>query len=180
MVSRSPDYGKVGETMLSRSEKTSADVLSAVYGGFVELLLDDAGGDIPIVNEELRKFGQCIGERIADEVLSKFGLCGSCNTFKEACEAVSKLGLRLYLGSITETVHTDSISTFLFRLTDSSLSEYMDPDGGKVLRYNELILGCLTGALTQLGWKSTGQVITDQSVGDNTTIISLELVSEPK
>jgi Transport protein particle (TRAPP) component len=180
MVTRVPDYGKVGETTLSRSEKTSAEVMSAVYGGFVELLLEDSDGSIPKVNEELRKFGQGIGQRIADEVLSKFGLAGSCTTFSEVCEAISKLGLRLYLGSITETVHTDSSSKFLFRLTDSSLSEFLEPESGKVIRYNELILGCVIGALAQLGWTSTGQVITDLSVGDNSTMISLELVSESK
>lgn len=180
MISKGSDFAKAGEAGLARSDKTTADVLSAVYGSFVGMVIEDLGRNTTKANEELFKFGQSIGQRMADEVLAKFGLATNCTTFIDACEAVTKLGLRLYLGAVTETVANDSANRFVFKLIQSNVVEFLEPGEVHNCRYHNVIAGGVAGALTQLGWPVAARFSPDVSTGDSSNIFSLELMNDSK
>jgi len=174
MATKASEYSQIGEATFNRSEKCSFDAFSAVYGAFVELLVEDSAFDSVRTEEEISKIGGNIGGRLFDEVLSKLGLACISFDFTQVCEAFTKVGLRVYLGVVTETLESDSASKFLFRITES------EPCICRIAKFNKFVIGCLTGGLSQLGWQMSGNVLTYSSVTDDATVISLELISSSR
>ena len=180
MLPKGSEFSRFGDAGLARADKTSADILSAIYGSFVSTLHDDFENDAAKVNDEILKFGKSIGRRMADEVLSKFGLAATCTKFVDVCEAVTKLGLRLYFGAITETVLCDSPNKFVFRLGQSNIAEFVDPADITPTLYHNVIVGGVIGALVQLGWPVTGYIAEETLQGGTYSIFCFEVLSDSK
>lgn len=89
-------YGKLGDMAFNRMEKVNADLFVLTYGSLVTQLLRDIE-DVDAVNAQLEKMGYNIGLRLIDEFLSKSGI-NACQDFRDTCEVIAKVGLRMFLG----------------------------------------------------------------------------------
>ena len=57
---------KLGVELFNSMDKINSELFSFTYGAIVMELLKDYNDDISIVNQELYKMGQNIGERLID------------------------------------------------------------------------------------------------------------------
>ncbi|KAF4741235.1 Trafficking protein particle complex subunit 3, partial [Perkinsus olseni] len=77
------------------------------YGATVRQLLVDYDGNFDKVNGELYRMGTDIGARLLDEFLIKSRV-PPCQDFRDACEVMSKVALKMYLGVAGECVDWDN------------------------------------------------------------------------
>mmetsp|Transcript_110805 Transcript_110805/g.220391 ORF Transcript_110805/g.220391 Transcript_110805/m.220391 type:complete len:191 (+) Transcript_110805:57-629(+) len=177
MARSGPDkYSKMGEGAFARMEKVNSDVLALTYGSLVTQLLRDYE-DIDAVNAQLEKMGYNIGLRIVDEFLAKSGV-GACQDFRETCEVVGKVGLRMFLGVTADIVQWNrELTACSLVLLDNPLAEYVELPAsftGK-LWYSNLICGVIRGALEQLLLRVECRFQKDTLSGDEHNLLRIEL-----
>merc|ERR1719263_2696623 len=106
-------------------DKVSADLLVLTYGSLVTQLLRDME-DVDAVNAQLEKMGYDIGLRIIDEFLAKSGV-GACQDFRETCEVIAKVGLRMFLGISAEVVMWNrELTACSLVLPENPLAEFVE------------------------------------------------------
>jgi len=169
-------YGKLGEMAFAKMEKVNSDIFAITYGSLVTQLLRDIE-DVDAVNARLEKMGYNIGLRLVDEFLAKSGVTG-CQDFRETAEVVAKVGLRMFLGISAEVVQWNSERTACsLVLSENPLAEYVElPENlANRLWYSNLLCGVIRGALEQLQMRVECHFQKDALVGDEHTVIRLEL-----
>lgn len=119
-------------------------------------LLKDSGDDVDYVNLELHKMGYNIGVRLIDEFLVQTNI-PSCLNFQETAEAISKIGLKMFLG-ITGEISSWSEDGKAFKLrlprANNPFIDFVElPAKYSQLVYGNLLCGVIRGALemVQLG-----------------------------
>merc|ERR1719412_177200 len=118
-------YSKIGDQAFQKVEKVNSDILALTYGSLVTQLLRDIE-DVEAVNTQLEKMGYSIGLRIVDEFLAKSGV-NACQDFRETCEVVGKVGLRMFLGVTADVVMWNrELTACSLVLLDNPLAEYVE------------------------------------------------------
>ncbi|KAF4729683.1 Trafficking protein particle complex subunit 3 [Perkinsus olseni] len=191
--SSSSSHAARGEACFQRMEKCNAEVLALLYGATVRQLLVDYDGNFDKVNGELYRMGTDIGARLLDEFLIKSRV-PPCQDFRDACEVMSKVALKMYLGVTGECVDWDNSTEgrkCRLVLPVNPLNDFVElpmdlrrqpPDAvsqgqsGPILYYSNILCGVIAGALEQLRMNVAVQFESDVLLGDETTVISLELL----
>lgn len=160
----------------NRMEKVNADLFVLTYGSLVTQLLRDIE-DVDAVNAQLEKMGYNIGLRLIDEFLSKSGI-NACQDFRDTCEVIAKVGLRMFLGVSGEVVMWNKEMTACsLVLPENPLAEYVELPANLTNRlwYSNLICGVIRGCLEQLQLRVECRFEKDALNGDEHTLIRLEL-----
>mmetsp|Transcript_40181 Transcript_40181/g.93385 ORF Transcript_40181/g.93385 Transcript_40181/m.93385 type:complete len:190 (+) Transcript_40181:83-652(+) len=169
-------YNKVGDQAFSRMEKVNSDLLALTYGSLVTQLLRDIE-DVDAVNVQLEKMGYNIGLRLVDEFLAKSGV-STCQDFRETCEVIAKVGLRMFLGISAEVVMWNrELTACSLVLQENPLAEYVElpPNLTNRLWYSNLLCGVIRGSLEQLQLRVDCRFQKDVLNGDEHNIIRIEL-----
>ena len=85
---------------MATAEQQSAipsEVLSALYGSIVRQLIADQQ-NVQLVNEQLKKMGRNMGQRMIDEYLATTKTT-RCVDFRTTAEKVATVGLKLFLNA---------------------------------------------------------------------------------
>merc|ERR1719215_179577 len=157
-------------------DKVNADVLALTYGSLVTQLLRDVE-NVEAVNTQLEKMGYNIGLRIVDEFLAKSGV-GACQDFRETCEVVGKVGLRMFLGVTADVVMWNrELTACSLVLQDNPLAEFVELPShlSNKLWYSNLLCGVIRGALEQLQLRVECRFLKDALNGDEHNLIRIEL-----
>eukprot|EP00811_Abedinium_folium_P007000 NODE_16458_length_993_cov_11.946882.p1 GENE.NODE_16458_length_993_cov_11.946882~~NODE_16458_length_993_cov_11.946882.p1 ORF type:complete len:195 (+),score=77.91 NODE_16458_length_993_cov_11.946882:142-726(+) len=170
------NYAKVGDAAFQRMEKVNSDIFALTYGSLVVQLLRDVE-DVDDVNTQLEKMGYNIGLRIVDEFLAKSGV-SRCTDFRETCEVVAKVALKMFLGVSAEVVQWNrELTACTLVLPENPFAEFVElPARLSGLQYSNLLCGVLRGALEQLQMRVECRFQKDVLHGDETNLIRLELV----
>lgn len=142
----------------SRVEKINAEVVTLTYGTIVAQLCRDlllpntaAQTDYTAVNAELDRMGYNMGQRMIEDFLAKSNT-GSCSSFKETAEIISKVGFKIFM-NITPTVTgwTADGKGFGLVFEENPLADFVElPDDGRSqeeLWYSNILCGVIRGAL---------------------------------
>merc|ERR1712118_187651 len=103
--------------------------------------------------------GYNIGIRIIDEFLAKSG--AMCGSFREAMETVSKVGFKMFLGTVATCTNwaTDAqgnATECSLILDDIPFVDYVElPPSLSELRYSNILCGVIKGALEQVRFLTT-------------------------
>uniref|UniRef100_A0A7S1QM50 Trafficking protein particle complex subunit n=1 Tax=Alexandrium catenella TaxID=2925 RepID=A0A7S1QM50_ALECA len=157
-------------------EKVNADILALTYGSLVAQLLRDVE-DVDAVNAQLEKMGHNIGLRLIDEFLAKSGV-GACQDFRETCEVIAKVGLRMFLGVGGEIVMWNrELTECSLHVPENPLAEYVELPNHLTNRlwFSNLLCGVVRGALEQLQLKVECRFHKDVLNGDEHNLIRIEL-----
>jgi len=169
-------YNRIGENAFGKMEKLSGELLSMTYGSLVTQLLKDLD-HVQVVNEQLEKMGFNIGIRLVDEFLAKSGV-GACQDFRETCEVIARVGLKMFLGIAGEVGGWNSEMTACsISLPENPLCHdfvELPPSLGD-LCYSNLLCGVVRGALEELHMKVNVFFLKDTLKGDDSTEIRIEL-----
>ncbi|KAF4664414.1 Trafficking protein particle complex subunit 3 [Perkinsus chesapeaki] len=184
-----------GEACFQRMDKCNAEVLALLYGATVRQLLVDFDGNFDKVNGELYKMGNDIGARLIDEFLIKSRV-PPCQDFRDACEVMSKVALKMYLGVTGECVDWDDsaegrkcrlvlpvnpLNDFVelpidLRRRQADDNQQESKSSGPILYYSNILCGVIAGAMEQLRMNVAVEFESDVLLGDDMTAISLELL----
>eukprot|EP00434_Breviolum_minutum_P021151 symbB.v1.2.018663.t1/scaffold1499.1/size115214/5 len=170
-------YGKLGDMAFNRMEKVNADLFVLTYGSLVTQLLRDIE-DVDAVNAQLEKMGYNIGLRLIDEFLAKSGV-NACQDFRDTCDVIAKVGLRMFLGVSGEVVMWNKEMTACsLVLPENPLAQYVELPANLTNRlwYSNLICGVIRGCLEQLQLRVECRFEKDALNGDEHTLIRLELM----
>lgn len=147
-------------TLLARSrvEKINAEVVTLTYGTIVAQLCRDLTvantankTDYAAVNQELDRMGYNMGLRLIEDFLAKSNT-GSCSTFRETAEIISKVGFKIFM-NITPTITNWSQDgkTFSLVFEENPLADFVElPDDGRAqdeLWYSNILCGVIRGSL---------------------------------
>ncbi|EER03982.1 conserved hypothetical protein [Perkinsus marinus ATCC 50983] len=195
-TSSSSSYAARGEACFQRMDKCNAEVLALLYGATVRQLLVDFEGDFDKVNKELYRMGTDIGARLVDEFLIK-SRAPPCQDFRDACEVMSKVALKMYLGVTGDCVDWDNstegrkcrlvlpvnpLNDFvelpmeLRRPASTTAAAGGTDHPGPILYYSNILCGVIAGAMEQLRINVAVQFESDVLLGDEISVISLELL----
>jgi trafficking protein particle complex subunit 3 len=122
------------------------------YGVLVTQLLKDFE-DVNDVNKEIEIIGYNIGIKLIDELLSKTQLVTSCSSFKDAIEAVAKVGFKMFLGVNVDLVNwSKDFTEVTLCLATNPLTDFVElPDDiQRGLKYSNIYCGAIRGALEQV------------------------------
>eukprot|EP00698_Gefionella_okellyi_P021508 TRINITY_DN6995_c0_g1_i1.p1 TRINITY_DN6995_c0_g1~~TRINITY_DN6995_c0_g1_i1.p1 ORF type:complete len:168 (-),score=26.45 TRINITY_DN6995_c0_g1_i1:61-564(-) len=142
------NYQRIGEVTFSRMEKVNAELFTLTYGAVVTQLIKDYE-NIDEVNKQLDKMGYNIGCRCIDEYFAKSN-AGRCNDFKDAAEALSKVGFKMFLGINARVQSFNADNTeFSVVLDENPLADFVElPDHllRSNLSFSNIISGVIRGA----------------------------------
>lgn len=150
------------------------------YGAIVVQLLRDNRDDCDVVNLELHRMGYNIGVRLIDEYLVQTqGVLPTCSSIHECAEAISKVGLKMFLGITGDIVNfDDERKAFRIRLPNQN-NPFVDfvelPDKCKTLVYGNLLCGVLRGALESIRMNVDVYYVSDVLRGDEHSEIEVVL-----
>mmetsp|Transcript_12088 Transcript_12088/g.25081 ORF Transcript_12088/g.25081 Transcript_12088/m.25081 type:complete len:190 (-) Transcript_12088:10-579(-) len=169
-------YSKLGDLAFTRMEKVNSDILALTYGSLVTQLLRDIE-DVDEVNTQLEKMGYNIGLRLVDEFLAKSGV-GACADFRETCEVIAKVGLRMFLGVGAEVVMWNrELTACSLVIPENPLAEYVELPAHLTNRlwYSNLLCGVIRGSLEQLQLRVECRFQKDVLNGDEHNVVRVEL-----
>merc|ERR1711924_403992 len=93
-----------------------------------------------------------IGLRLIDEFLAKSGV-SACQDFRDTCDVVAKVGLKMFLGVSADVIHWNREATACsFVLSENPLADYVELPVHLTNRlwYSNLLCGVIRGCLEQL------------------------------
>ncbi len=158
----------------SKVDKINSELLTYTYGSLIIRLLKDYE-KIEEINEQLFKMGYNIGIRLIDDFISK-GNVGSCQSFKEALEFISKLGFKNYLGVNCDLV-LYSEKEFGLVFSENPLNDFVElPEKYSSLWYSNLIPGIIVGGLETVNIKIECFFTKDMLKGAETNEIKVKLI----
>eukprot|EP00700_Malawimonas_jakobiformis_P002019 EC723033.1.p1 GENE.EC723033.1~~EC723033.1.p1 ORF type:complete len:159 (+),score=31.93 EC723033.1:59-535(+) len=148
------NYQQIGDLAFRKLDRVNGDLFCLTYGALVTQLVKDYE-NIEEVNKQLEKMGWNIGVRIIDEYFAKSG-AGRCSDFKDAAEAMAKVGFKMFLGVNARTVNWNPTSTeFSLIIEDNPLADYVElPEAfARTMWYSNLLVGVIRGAFEMVQYR---------------------------
>lgn len=152
-----------------------------------KLLRETNDTDVDEVNRALETMGYNMGTRMVDEFFARQPPSSQapCPNFKYMTDVVSKQALKMFLNMVAETRNVDKdgrVCDFIFK--ENPLAEYVVIPPvcreSTKLWYSNVYCGILRGALEMINITVKATFISDQLLGDNDTIIRVELVKNSR
>tara|TARA_B110000977_G_scaffold109259_1_gene142129 strand:+ start:5965 stop:6564 length:600 start_codon:yes stop_codon:yes gene_type:complete len=159
----------------------NSELFTLTYGALVRQVMHDCDDCVEAVNEKLDKMGVSIGNRLIEDFLAKTNTTQKCVNFRETCEVVAHVGLKMFLGL------TCVVSGWNEEFTECEINfEHLNPFCEFVqlperfinekLKYSQLLCGVIRGALQSIGMRVTCEFQQDQLLGDANFTMRLKFV----
>jgi hypothetical protein len=144
-------------------------LFTLTYGALVRQVLHDCEDRVDAVNEKLDAMGFSIGCRLIEDFLSKTNT-HKCGGFKETCEMVSKVGVRMFLNlncTIENWNESETECHLVFEHLDPFAAFVDVPERFKAerLSYCQLLCGVVRGALESVGTRTECAFVKDPLLG---------------
>lgn len=153
----------------------NSEILALTYGAIVRQLLADLN-DVDSVNAQLKQMGYNIGTRLIEEFLAKTAL-QKCGNFSETAKTIAERAFPMFLGvrGVAKPVGNGD-QECLLSLRDIPLTEFVEiPPQYKGLKYCNLVVGVIEGALDRVNMKVSCDIVKDMLAGAQEYEISMKL-----
>ena len=175
-------YQRAGEAAFDKYEKVSQELFVLTYGAVVQQLVADFE-DETMVNEQLLKLGQSIGQRLVDELFAKTGasLGSRCTTFRDTAEVVAYTGFKMFLGMQVDVLgwNPEGTSCSLVFSQGNPTTNFVElPSDKNEIKYCNVLCGVIQGALSMVKMNVKCDIVRDTLRGSDVDEIRLELLNK--
>ena len=163
------------------TKKQNAELFTLTYGALVMQVMRDCEDCVEEVNKRLDKMGVSIGSRLIEDFLAKTNTTQRCASFKETCEVVALVGLKMFLGLTCVVTNWSSENTECDILFEhlNPFCEFVELPDRFVqddLKYCQLLCGVVRGALLAIGTKTECEFVSDKLKGDETFVMHMKFL----
>lgn len=151
-----------------KTDKINTELFVMTYGSLVVQLIDDYE-NYDKVNEQLDKMGYGIGIRLIEDFLANNPKLNKCQSFKESCEVIAKVGFKIYL-DVTPEILTLSDEECTISLTENPLENFVQLPKEAFennLLYSNVLIGVLRGSLESVGYQCKIKFLNDRLLQNN-------------
>jgi len=155
--------------------KVSCDLFTLTYGSLVAQLIKDYD-NTEDVNKQLDRMGYNIGLRLVEDFLAKTN-SGRCHDMKETADKIQS-AFKMYLGVSPSVANWSAANDEFSLLIDTNpLTEYVElPDHLGQLKYSNILLGVIRGALEMVQIEVQVWFVQDCLKGDSTTEVRVKFI----
>ena len=166
---RRTDPAIAGARCWQGAERCSGELFALTYGALVRQILRDREDDVDATNAALERVGRSMGTRIVEEYLSRTGAgARACRSFEDACEAVAKTALKMFLGVDARTRDwSEDVDECVIEMDTNPLAEFVElPKRYEGLCYCNALCGAIRGALEAVRVRTTCAFVWDPLAGN--------------